>query len=133
MATIPWTAPKSLPATDGTATIQVTQLGLLHMRDVPAFFAAALRIRRQMLDAPGLLGVSLLAKPLQKTFWTVSAWQDRPAMLAAISRDPHLETMKRFRMAGTAFVGWTVRDKDLPITWKDVMGRLEHPDAVYQH
>jgi hypothetical protein len=133
MATIPWAAPKTLPATDGTATIQVTQLGLRRMRDVPAFFMAALAIRRQMLAAPGMLGVSMLAKPLRKTFWTVSAWQDRPAMLAAIMRQPHLKTMKSFQMAGSAFVSWTVPDKDLPISWADVMRRLEHPDSEYHH
>jgi hypothetical protein len=133
MATLPWTAPQSLPTTDGTATIQVTQLQLRRMRDVPSFFAAALRIRRQMLNSPGNMGVSLLAKPLRRTFWTVSAWQDQPAISAAIAQNPHLQTMKQFRMAGSAFVRWTVPDTALPITWKDVMHHLEQPDTVYRH
>jgi hypothetical protein len=51
-----------------------SRLELQRLRDVPRFLIAALRIRRQMLDSPGAVGLSLIARPLQHAFWTL----DRP-------------------------------------------------------
>jgi hypothetical protein len=65
-----------------------SRLELRQLRDVPPFLTAALRIRRQMLGSPGALGVSLIARPLHRTFWTLSAWQDQAALLAAVGREP---------------------------------------------
>jgi len=44
-----------------------SRLELRRLRDVPSFLAAALRIRRQMLASPGVLGLSLIARPLHRT------------------------------------------------------------------
>jgi hypothetical protein len=106
-----------------------SRLELRRLRDVPPFLTAALRIRRQMLGSPGALGVSLIARPLHRTFWTLSAWQDQAALSAAVGREPHRQLMKRFRprMAGSAFITWAVQPAALPIGWADALRRLETP------
>src|ERR1700685_1473274 len=93
MPTLPWKAPNSPPPADGPVTVMASRLELRRLSDVPSFLAAAIRIRRQMLASPGVLGLSLIARPLQRTFWTLSAWQDQDAMSAAVSRAPHLQLM----------------------------------------
>ena len=77
MPTLPWTAPKQAPPPAGPVTVMASRLELRRLRDVPAFFAAALRIRRQMLGSPGLAGLSLIAEPIRKTFWTASSFACR--------------------------------------------------------
>ncbi|MCV7420411.1 DUF3291 domain-containing protein [Mycobacterium yunnanensis] len=78
-------------------------------RDVAPFFLAALRIRRQMLGAPGAVGVSLVAHPARREFYTLSAWRDRAALDSAVAGRPHVESMTRFRprMASSLFSFWT--------------------------
>ena len=132
MPTLPWTAPKPPPRPlDSPATVMASRLELRRLRDVPSFLAAALRIRRQMLAAPGVLGLSLIARPLHRTFWTLSAWQDQAALRAATGRQPHVQIMKHFRplMAASSFVTWTATD--LPIPWDEARRRLEKPDTVH--
>src|SRR5580658_2475475 len=86
MPTLPWKAPNSPPPADGPVTVMASRLELRRLSDVPSFLAAALRIRRQMLASPGVLGLSLIAQPLHRTFWTLSAWQDQAALSAAVGR-----------------------------------------------
>jgi hypothetical protein len=133
MPTLPWTGPKALSPRDGPVTVMASRLELRRLADVPAFLAAAMRIRRQMLGSPGALGLSLIAKPLRHTFWTLSAWQDPEALDAAVGRQPHVQIMKRFqpRMAGSSFVTWTAQSAALPISWDEALRRLDNPDTVH--
>lgn len=81
---------------------------LKRWRDVPAFLVAALRIRSQMLQSPGVIGVSLVAQPLRRTFYTLSAWRDRPGLDSAVAGQPHAVAMIEFRtkMADAVFAFW---------------------------
>lgn len=135
MPTLSWTTPKSPPPANGPVTVMASRLELRRRRDVPSFLAAALRIRRQMLGSPGVMGVSLIARPLARTFWTLSAWQDQAALSAAAGYQPHPRIIKRFRplMAGSAFVTWTTPATALLIGWDDALRRLENPDTVHRH
>lgn len=135
MPTLPWTAPKSLPPGGGPVTVMASRLELHRLRDVPPFLAAALRIRRQMLGSPGTLGLSLIARPLHRTFWTLSAWKDPAALSAAVGCRPHRQIMTRFRprMAGAAFVTWTTPGTALPISWDEALRRLSNPDTVQRN
>lgn len=134
MPTLPWTTPKPPPAHDGPVTVMTSRLELRQLRNVPSFLTAALRIRRQMLSSPGALGVSLIARPARRTFWTLSAWQDQAALSAAVGRQPHQEIMTRFRprMASSSFVTWTAPATALPIRWDDALRRLDNPDTVHK-
>jgi hypothetical protein len=109
MPTLPWAAPKALDShRKREAVVMASRFQLSAWRDVPSFLLAALRIRRQMLASPGAIGVSLVAQPLRKTFYTMSAWQDREALDFAVTQQLNAATMTRFRpkMAGSVFTFW---------------------------
>lgn len=132
MPTLPWTTPKPSPRPpDGPVTVMASRLELRRLRHVLPFLAAALRIRRQMLGSPGSLGLSLIAWPLHRTFWTLSAWQDATALRAATRGEPHVQLMNRFRplMAASSFVTWTATN--LPVPWDEARRRLDKPDTVH--
>jgi hypothetical protein len=104
-----------------------SRLELRRLRDVPPFLAAALRVRRQMISSLGALGLSLIARPTQRTFRTLSASQDQAALRAATGRQPHRQVMNRFgpRMADSSFVTWTATA--LPVDWDEALRRLAEP------
>lgn len=43
---------------------------------IPHFFFDTVQVMKQMASAEGVLGYSVLAHPLSKRFWTLSAWND---------------------------------------------------------
>ena len=98
-----------------TVVTMASRLELRRFRDVPAFFVAALRLRRRFQSADGGVRLDLDAHPLGRSFFTLSSWRDEEAM-AAYTADPlHREVMRRFRpkMAGSAFVTWSESADDL--------------------
>jgi hypothetical protein len=133
MPTLPWATPRPRPALATNPTVMASKFQLRDRRDVPAFFVAALRIRRQMLKSPGVLGVSLVAKPLAGTFFTLSAWENRDCLEAAVVGHPHVETMKRFgpRTAQSLFAFWTPAAGQRP-AWRDAYRRLDEEAAKSQ-
>ncbi|TQR85958.1 DUF3291 domain-containing protein [Mycobacterium hodleri] len=134
MPTLPWAIPRPRPALTTNPTVMASKFQLQDRRDVPAFFLAALRIRRQMLNSPGALGVSLIAKPLKGTFFTLSAWESREHLEAAVVGHPHVETMKRFspRTAQSLFAFWTPATDSRP-TWQEAHRRLDEEAAKTDH
>jgi quinol monooxygenase YgiN len=124
MPTLPWTTAANAPASTRDALIMASRFRLETWTDVPGFLLAALRIRTQMLASPGALGVSLIAQPLRKTFYTLSAWQDRAALDRAVGTQPHAATMTRFRpkMASAVFTFWEGEPRP---EWPDARHRLE--------
>jgi uncharacterized protein DUF3291 len=130
MPTLPWATPRPRQTNTANPTVMASEFQLRDRRDVPTFFVAALRIRRQMLNSPGVLGVSLVAKPLAGTFFTLSAWESRDCLEAAVVGHPHVETMKRFgpRTAHSLFAFWTPDADDRP-TWREAHQRLAEEAA----
>ncbi|MGY1783079.1 antibiotic biosynthesis monooxygenase family protein [Geodermatophilus sp. SYSU D01036] len=96
MAVIPdlsWTADRQPP---GPGVVLVTELRLRRLADVPAFLAASLAIRRQVAGSPGARSLLLRARPLARTFTTVSWWDDEAAVRAFARTDPHRSAMRRW-------------------------------------
>jgi hypothetical protein len=108
-------------------TVMASRFKLREWRDVPPFFLAALKIRQQMLRSPGIIGVSLIAKPIAKTFYTLSAWEDRDSLNAAVIQQPHLTTMERFRSRteGSLFAFWSAAPHDRRPGWDEAHRRLD--------
>src|SRR6266496_1762709 len=79
MPTLPWTAPKDAPAVE-EAYVMASRLEVASLRAVPRFFLRSLVAWRQVKAAPGLLGASMVAEPLKRTFWTLSAWDGRSSL-----------------------------------------------------
>jgi hypothetical protein len=132
MPTLPWTPARSAgPGAD--ALVLGSKLELRHYRDVARFLLAAMKIRKQVHHSGGALGVSLIAQPARKTFWTLSAWSDQDSLDAFVGALPHRDVMRRFhgRLRETGFVTWAVARADLPQPhsnakemWRDARARL---------
>jgi quinol monooxygenase YgiN len=132
VATLPWTITEPTePGSD--AVVLGSRLELRSFRHIPAFMSSALKLRKQVLDMPGALGVSLIAQPSRKTFWTLSAWTDEAALEAFVATPAHLAVMRRFhdRLDHPSFATWTVPTAELPkprsnasAMWDDARQRL---------
>jgi hypothetical protein len=83
-------------------------LPLKHGWRVPWFLLHTVRIMNQLKRSRGL-GYSLLAQPLAKRFWTLSAWEDESALGGFVQAQPHVRTMDVMarHMDKTKFVRWT--------------------------
>jgi len=51
------------------------------------------QVVKQLATAEGLVGYSLLARPLTKRFWTLSAWESEAALRAFVQDQPHQRIM----------------------------------------
>jgi hypothetical protein len=131
MPTLPWTAAKNVAdPPDGTeVVVMASRFEVATWRDVPPFLFAAMRIRRQMLSSTGAIGISLIARPVQRTFYRLSAWQDRSALDSAVAQQPHAKTMAQFRsrMASSLFAFWAVPAKaNIRPSWAEAHERLRN-------
>lgn len=134
MATIPWTSTNHHTAAGAAgsssrgAVVQVSQLNLLRLRSVPGFLVAALRLRREVLRTDGALGVSLIAHPLRRTFWTLSSWTDTDAIGSFVRSEAHRTVMVNYRdkMCGSHFHTWWIGEATERPDWSDARARLEH-------
>jgi hypothetical protein len=126
MPTLPWTTPN--PPRTGTrhALVMASKLEVRSLKDVPRFFRNSLLAWKQVKGAPGALGASLVAEPLKRTFWTLSAWEGRAELDAYVRAEPHRTVMTSMRptMKDSAFVFWEVPVDELPIGWPEARRRL---------
>jgi heme-degrading monooxygenase HmoA len=123
MPTLPWIP---VHAADAPAVVMASRFRLRRLRDVPRFFLDAMRIHRQVRAADGALGVSLVAHPLRREFFTLSAWRNRAAVDALVRAEPHRSAMGRYHavMADAVFRFWEVSPDALPPSWEEAFRRL---------
>jgi quinol monooxygenase YgiN len=95
---------------------------------VPPFFLYTAQVVKQLASAQGLLGYSVLARPLSKQFWTLSAWTDEAALRAFVQHPPHVRLMAALapHMGETKFVRWMVKGSKQPIGWDDALRRFSN-------
>ena len=105
--------------------IMASQLPLKSYRRIPKFLRLTLAVQHQLAESDGLVGYSLLAQPLSKTFWTLSAWVDGRHLAAFARAMPHMDVMEQLQphMEQTTFVTWTEQGEALPVSWKDATAR----------
>ena len=130
MPALPWkTFSSPDPARD--YVVMASRLPLARYRDLPAFMSATAAIRAQLAGAGGLIGYALDAHPVQRTFWTVSAWDSQESLDAFSHADPHRGrvTVIRPRMRPTTFTFWTVPGAELPVSWPEVRRRIAAEQA----
>ena len=123
--TLPWVTPN--PPRPGTQVlVMASRLEVRALRDVPRFFVKSLAAWRQVRSAPGAVGASLVARPLRRTFWTLSAWESREELNAYVRAEPHRSIMTSLRgvMKDSSFVFWESAAEDLPIEWAEARRRL---------
>ena len=134
---------------------------LIQLRDyryLPPFLRLNDRIFKQLDKTPGLLRWAILVEPWRMTFYTFTAWRDRPSLLAFTDAEPHAGAVRRMRTLGgpqrgnyalkdtkrlrdfadgalccvgrTASAEWTT--KELPGRLSEIKERLKTPTSYYQ-
>jgi quinol monooxygenase YgiN len=128
--TVPWRRRLS-PVPDGEYLVMASRLPLRSPAQVPRFLRLTVTVVRQLERTEGVVGYSLRAQPLAKTFWTLSAWTDDAALARFARQMPHASVMARLRphMGPTRFETWTCRGEELPVAWDDAVQRLLRPAA----
>jgi hypothetical protein len=105
--------------------VLLSYLPLKHRRRLPWMMVYSWRITRQLRTARGLAGYSLLAHPLKKSFWTLSAWDNDTALQTFVRTAPHREIMGALapHMGKTSFTQWAAPGGDLPPRWEEALRR----------
>ncbi len=125
MPAVPWRQ-RAQPHADQRYLIMASRLPLHSYTTIPKFLGMTWAVARQLEHSDGLIGYSLLAQPTKKTFWTLSAWQDRPSLQAFVRALPHVRIMTTLRphMEPTRFTTWDAPGSSLPINWPDAIEHL---------
>jgi hypothetical protein len=86
----------------------------------------AAQIRKQLSDTDGVIGFSLVARPWQKDYPTLSVWKTDEALDAFVRYQPHAALMASLSplLAPTTFVRWTMRGSDGKPDWTDAFRRM---------
>ncbi len=90
-------------------------------------FAGARQVRRQLGKTDGVVGFSLLARPMAKQYVTLSLWTDDEALTAFARTRPHQQLMADLApdMAPTTFVRWKHPGAGGRPAWNDALRRLD--------
>jgi len=114
------------PDPNGDYVALVSFLPLKSFSRLFPFVVYTVRVIQQLAKADGLAGYSLLASPLSKRFWTLSAWKSEEALQTFVVKAPHIRIMASLRphMARTKFVRWNVKGSQLPLQWDEALRRI---------
>lgn len=114
------------PPPDTDLVALLSYLPLKSYSRLPPFMPYTAQVIRQLGSAEGLVGYSLLARPLSKKAWTLSAWVSSAALEDFAQDPPHIEVMSALprHLKKPAFVLWPVKSTDLPLTWPDALARF---------
>ena len=133
---LPW----KIGSDTGTADVYLlaSSLRMSTARGMLGFIRAASSVRKQLRDADGLVGYSLIGQPHRKTFWTLSAWRDQAALDAFVQAQPHHGIVGKYRPTVTArFASWTMERAELPNArsqarglWAEGKARLATADST---
>jgi quinol monooxygenase YgiN len=124
---LPWRA-LGEPQPEREYLVLLTFLPLRRLSKLPRFFAYVRKIRRQLDAGPeGLIGYSLLAKPVRSNYWTLSVWEDAAALGRFIQESPHRDAMEELPkvLSGFRTTRWTSPGNAVPPGWSDALTRGE--------
>jgi hypothetical protein len=125
--------------------VSLTRLRVRSVRFLPGFAWYAVRSNAQARRAAGVLGIDLLPDLIPSradwTFWTMTAWESREAMLAFMTSGPHKRAMPKllewcdeasvahWEQEGSALVGWEEADRRMRATGR--ASKVRHPSAAH--
>ncbi|MFJ6798603.1 DUF3291 domain-containing protein [Streptomyces sp. NPDC091268] len=125
MPDIPWSTPTQA-APDAVVHVMASRFETATLAGAVRFLLKTPGIVRQVRKAPGAHGVALRARVLRRTFLTLSVWEDRDALHRFAGSEPHRSRSRAAAatMKESTFVSWTVRGRELPLTWAEAEPRL---------
>ncbi len=120
MPALPWKS-FAAPETDREYHAMLSYLPLNKWRTMPKFFRYTRQIQRQLANSEGLIGYSLDANVLGRTFWTLSVWEDEESLWRFVPRIPHSRAMTNLLrdMGQTEFFHWKVDGSSVPPDWEE--------------
>jgi hypothetical protein len=104
------------PAADsaGPLLVSYTEFTPDTMRDLPAIYFAAERLRNACTELEGAVGLTTYWQPFRRRGGSVSAWKNEAALRRFVALPFHLEIMRRYRSRGSLrAVEWQVESFDL--------------------
>jgi heme-degrading monooxygenase HmoA len=121
----PWKSMQALEP-DREYLVLASSIPPLSRSSTRRLFNGASAVRKQLAGTDGVVGFSLLARPLQKQYATLSIWVDEAALAAFAEQNPHRELMANLspEMGPTKFVRWTIKGSDGRPSWSDALRRL---------
>ncbi|MFI6807554.1 DUF3291 domain-containing protein [Streptomyces luteogriseus] len=125
MPTLPWTVPNTPPrATE--VHVFASRFETRTLWGALRFLAGTPAVWRQVRSSPGAYGATLKAKPLKRTFWTLSAWESKDALHAFVRAGAHGPSSRGLapQMKDSAFTTWQVSSDELPLPWSEALRRL---------
>lgn len=122
----PWRSFATLEP-DATYLVLASDIPARSFAATPALFRGSRAVKRQLAQAPGLMGYSLLARPLRKRYATLSVWSSEDELGAFARSEPHRALMSTLapHMAPTTFVRWTILGRAGRPRWADALRRLD--------
>ena len=124
MPALPWKALEE-PQPEREYLVIRTSLPLRRATKLPMFVGYVNKIRKQLDGTEGLIGYSLLAKPISSNYWTLSAWDGEDALGRFVQQSPHREAMRDLArvLSGFRTVRWTAPGDSLPPSWSEALAR----------
>ncbi|MET9392684.1 DUF3291 domain-containing protein [Streptomyces sp. NPDC006624] len=125
MPTLPWTVPNT-PPRDTEVHVFASRFETRTLWGALKFLAGTPAVWRQVRRSPGVYGATLRAKPLRRTFWTLSAWESKDALRSFVRAGAHGPAASGLAplMKDSAFTTWQVSSEDLPLSWPEALRRL---------
>lgn len=110
--------------------VSITRLRIRSVRFLPAFMVDTWQSMRQVKRAAGYRGGALLADR-QRTYWTMTAWDDAAAMRAYMTSGPHRRAMpKLMRWCDQASIAHWTQDGDTLPDWHEADRRMRSEGRV---
>jgi hypothetical protein len=121
----PWKSIKALEP-DREYVVLASSIPPLSRSSTRRLFNGASAVRKQLASTEGVVGFSLLARPLRKQYATLSIWVDEGALTAFSDTSPHRDLMTGLspEMGPTKFVRWTISGSDGRPSWSEALRRL---------
>ena len=125
MPALPWKS-FAAPETGREYHAMLSYLPLNKWRAMPKFLRYTRQIQRQLANSEGLIGYSLDANVLGRTFWTLSVWEDEESLWRFVPRTPHGRVMTDLLpdMGRTKFFHWKVDGSSVPPAWEEAKRRM---------
>ena len=124
MPATPW---KTLlqPSPERQYPVLLTYLPLRRLTKLPSFLAYVRKVQKQLDATSGLVGYSLLARPLRSNYWTLSVWEDDQALGRFVAERPHRDAMHELprSLSGFRTTRWTTAGSAVPPSWEDALAR----------
>ncbi len=110
--------------------VSVTRLRIRSARFLPSFALHTFRSLRQVRNAPGFQGGSILADR-SWTFWTLTTWDSRESMRRYMTAGSHREAMPHLLhwCDEASVVHWDDAESNLP-TWPEADRRMRESGRI---